>query len=417
MRIFVVIQYGRARFSPEVRMRRGAVQLFLVVALAGCQGTTSLMLDVSDADGATPSAIVVSVYDVHAPLVFQHRVAVPRLPGTLEVHGLPATAQPLRVVVASLDQPPALAGVSVQSAAHARVQVAIALSTATPDADADGVPDDVDNCPTVPNPQQTDSAGDGVGDDCRVPAGDLANGPPLDLGAPADLSPPPPDLGIVASRCAGVPSGFLCDGFESGLAAFWMATQTNGTVTVDNTRAYRGTHSLRVHTDALAVNTSSDVRLHESMTLSASPADLYLRAFVYVPATSPNTFQLLQAVQNVTPYDGVGFSMDAQGGVAASFDSVTNGQYLRSVVALPLGRWFCLQWQAHLSTTTSGYERVFLDGTEVTSLRTSEPTEPSPALADVGVGAVFYQPAVANPATDVWLDEVEIGTAPIACTD
>ena len=34
------------------------------------------------------------------------------------------------------------------------------------DGDGDGVPDDEDNCPTVPNPDQTDTDGDGMGDAC-----------------------------------------------------------------------------------------------------------------------------------------------------------------------------------------------------------------------------------------------------------
>ena len=34
------------------------------------------------------------------------------------------------------------------------------------DTDDDGIPDDEDNCPLVPNPDQTDSNGDGVGDAC-----------------------------------------------------------------------------------------------------------------------------------------------------------------------------------------------------------------------------------------------------------
>jgi hypothetical protein len=35
-----------------------------------------------------------------------------------------------------------------------------------PDQDGDGVPDEIDNCPTVPNADQVDTDGDGVGDAC-----------------------------------------------------------------------------------------------------------------------------------------------------------------------------------------------------------------------------------------------------------
>jgi hypothetical protein len=37
------------------------------------------------------------------------------------------------------------------------------------DGDGDGVADDTDNCPSVPNPDQTDSDGNGVGDACDTP--------------------------------------------------------------------------------------------------------------------------------------------------------------------------------------------------------------------------------------------------------
>jgi len=38
------------------------------------------------------------------------------------------------------------------------------------DTDGDGVPDDVDNCPLVPNPDQKDSNLDGIGDACETPS-------------------------------------------------------------------------------------------------------------------------------------------------------------------------------------------------------------------------------------------------------
>lgn len=44
--------------------------------------------------------------------------------------------------------------------------VLLRAATGGDDSDDDGVPDDEDNCPGVPNPDQTDSDGDGIGDAC-----------------------------------------------------------------------------------------------------------------------------------------------------------------------------------------------------------------------------------------------------------
>src|SRR5215471_14179401 len=42
----------------------------------------------------------------------------------------------------------------------------VARAQTAGDSDGDGVPDNVDNCPLVANPNQADSDGDGVGDAC-----------------------------------------------------------------------------------------------------------------------------------------------------------------------------------------------------------------------------------------------------------
>jgi hypothetical protein len=47
----------------------------------------------------------------------------------------------------------------------------LSCSRTASDADSDGVPDVYDNCPTTPNPSQSDCDGDGSGDTCEINSG------------------------------------------------------------------------------------------------------------------------------------------------------------------------------------------------------------------------------------------------------
>lgn len=391
--------------------------LLLAGALAaGCRPTANtLLVDVSDADGGKPAALFVSIFDAHGAVMQAARLKVSHWPGTLEIDHLPGATQPLRLVIASDSQPPALAGVPVMFVKGKQTRVTARLARSTPDGDADGVPDAVDDCPTVANADQRDSEGDGSGDACALAdlgGGDLG----LDMARIRDMAGPP-DL-YVPSNCGGV-TGALCDGFEAGgVAGFWTSTQQTGMLSIDTARAYRGASSLHVHNDAFAATggTGSDVRLSETTTLGGSPpADIYVRAFLFIPSLPANPVQLVTAVSSMTPYPGVGVNMDQ--GHVATYDSVSGGSYLSSSVAYPLDKWFCMQWHVHLAADATGYEQVFIDGQEVTAVHGSEPTEPAAGLDVISIGTSFYAPPNANQAFDLWVDEVEIGTSPIQCSD
>ena len=71
--------------------------------------------------------------------------------------------------------------------------------TPPPDTDGDGIGDDADNCPTIPNANQKDKDGDGVGDVCdncpNVPNVNQANADGDGAGDACDCNPTDPSIG------------------------------------------------------------------------------------------------------------------------------------------------------------------------------------------------------------------------------
>ena len=200
-------------------MRAGLLGL---VIFAGCNHSpTTVALDLQLAAGAPPPAsMMVSVFDRHHALALQRPIDHAP-PGTV-VLIVPDEAQPLRAVVAGGGL---LGGARAETTPFREVRAGITLAADTADGDGDGVPDEVDNCPTVPNPDQQSAAGD---------AGDACSNAPVDAGADlADLATPdlskvdlapPPDL---------APALLLYDNFTgAALDPNKWAVQTAGGATV-----------------------------------------------------------------------------------------------------------------------------------------------------------------------------------------
>jgi len=352
----------------------------LVAALAGCASPTTVLVDVSSVDGSEPNALAISVYDPFHALV-RARPGATHVPGTIVLE-LPHTPSELRVVVAGA---PLLGGARVTSASGRQTRVAVTLSAATTDGDGDGVPDELDDCPTVPNGDQADADGDGRGDAC---AG-----------------------GSVCSSLTTVP---FCDDFESGFSmSRWRVSRSDATslVEVNNDARFvhRGTQSLHLQLAPVPAGGTGDVDISEIATFGAfaDATTFWARAWIWLPHPPMGPDEVRLFVADAMNTQGIGISV---AGDHTTLDSwVPPGG---SVKGAPpgFGEWTCYVWRVDLAGALS------LSGTEVPALGPlMTPVQPAEKLSELGIGPFFVNASVAQPAFDLYIDDVLLDTQPVTC--
>ncbi len=177
-----------------------AARLFLLVACAAaaCNAApTSVRISLTLASGdPVPEQILLNVFDRRGRVISQADVGSgDALPGDVLVLLAP-DASSARAVAIGFGGGRALCtgygAVPVDPGAEA--ELALTLSAgAVPDTDGDGVPDPIDDCPSVYDDDQADTPGDGRGDACRD----------ADHSLPDAGGPPHGDGGTVGSQSCG----------------------------------------------------------------------------------------------------------------------------------------------------------------------------------------------------------------------
>ncbi len=205
----------------------------------------------------------------------------------------------------------------------------------------------------------------------------------------------------------------ICDGFEDGIdTTLWTL---DGDATLDTTFAHRGKASVRTHTAAFGANQSSRSMILESQTLAGNPTTFWVRAWFYMSAlpAGDNGLELITAERPGNEGDYV-FVRRTRTTVYSQYSLAVRS----STTPAPVASWFCAVFKIVRDTGGAGslelsgdLPALTLDGTQ-----TDSSTQP---MQLVTLGAGFASPNVtdAQPAFDLWIDDVIIHSAPVTCSD
>jgi hypothetical protein len=223
---------------------RAARWLLLCALVAGCQSKpTTVRLGVALSDGMPqPSDLVLDVYDSWGLVIGQAAIDPSALPGDVMLIMSPESLLVRVLASGHLAGGRLISGVAQSNLLQGgETLLSVVLSTAVPgDQDGDGVPDAIDNCPTINNPDQADSGGLGRGDACGGSKPDKdggvadagGGGVPPDFGGGG-----PPDMTTVTPASCGdgvLQAGEQCD---TGSLNSDDATRTATCTTSCRTRA------------------------------------------------------------------------------------------------------------------------------------------------------------------------------------
>jgi hypothetical protein len=389
----------------------------LLVSLAGCGGSgTTVLLDLALGSQTPPPAeFTVSVFDVYK-LIAQRTYTGVSLPTSLLIRDLPAVDQTLRINTFGEGATASSAGFAIvftQAGHDAHTQ--LALFSTFSDRDGDTILDAIDNCPPVPNPDQTDTNGDHTGDACE---------PHDDAGV--DVLPPPipdlsnEDLPHIANGCPAASGYTFCEDFDSGVLASKWSVETSGTtVAVDTTLAHSGKYALHIFVPSVT-SPQSDVQGTIVDTISfvnnfpdSGPA--WFRAYYFVESAYPSNVELMLMQQAQSPFHY--YALDAPGGHPGLSSDLTQPTSVQSMssVTLPTGKWTCIESELVVSST--GSLDYFVDGAEASDITRSASFVTKPTLGSLRIGFRVPGGTVSQVAqTSVWVDDIAFSHTRVGCS-
>jgi hypothetical protein len=223
----------------------------------------------------------------------------------------------------------------------------------------------------------------------------------------------------------------LCDGFESGQidATRWKLTKptSSASITVDSEHVRSGQHAVHIK---VVPGQQSTAMLTEQVTFPAPQNSFYARAYFYF---SPDLPESPGGDFHMGFIFGIGKN-DA-GDVQAGMGMIGGErQYLGysiffgppkyefgpwSQAKVQPGQWQCIELFEDGSSPSEEKRRVWLDGTELTDLRSTSANQGAPAnhkppaFDGVSFGLWEYHPSPLL--SDIWLDDIRVSSTPIGC--
>ena len=242
--------------------------------------------------------------------------------------------------------------------------------------------------------------------------------------------------GAAAAACNGV----VCEDFEKlavgakPAAPFVVrvSAKSTGSVTVDDTRAHSGTHSVKV---SITATTASDTYREAYLAVTGAPLiplpdnHVYGRFMIWTDRIPDKTVHWTIA-HGDGPYmtNTATYNYGGMGGLMANYyrdTSPANDCWQTKNSNFPTGRWVCVGFEFD---GPGNAMRFSLDGADVpevdvTGLSKTDMTCTvkgvdgrwlAPTFKNISIGWESYQNDVMG-AHDAWIDDIELDTHPVAC--